>query len=287
MARADLSDYLDFKHMPSGRDGFALTQTRGLVEDKLGSSSPLLPIIDDAIAQGREAVRIEFNWQAAKKRDEDASRGESLALKQQITRKLSNLFSILEGRSDGDDDVAVEAREIIATVFPNGVAGVSKQSFEDMLASLQTMLADHLDGPLAEAVTTAGVEREVQLLRGLTDRFARALVPLPCGQVSYDKVQVAQHALHEAVCEVIVEILHATAKRNFVPPEGSAPMTDADRVRLREELLAPLNFQQELVAEARARHTKPLDVNPDTGEVIDPDASVVTTGDGGTDPTDS
>ncbi len=66
---------------------------------------------------------------------------------------------------------------------------------------------------------------------------------------------------------------NATLKRNFTPPDGSAPMKDRDRSRLREALLAPINYQQELVSEAYSRHTQPLDVNPDTGEQINPDAS--------------
>lgn len=287
MARADISDYLEFKHMPSGRYVFALTQTRALVSKKLGDSSPLLSIIDEARSQGREALRIEFDRQSAKKLDADESRGESLALKQRITRQLSSLFSIVEGRTEGDDEVAAKARKLVATVFPNGVAGISKQSFEVMLGKLQTMLTDHLEGDLAGAVTTVGVEREVRLVRGLTDRFAEALVPKQPSQVSYDDVQAAEHGLHEATSEVIVAILHATSKRNFVPPEGSEPMTDADRVRLREALLAPINFQQDRVTEAFARHKVPLDVNPDTGREINPDATDVTTGDSGTDPTAS
>ncbi len=287
MARADVSDYLEFKHMPPGRHHFALTQVRAAVVEELGSSSPLLPVIDDALGHGREAIRLEFDRQSSKKSDEDTSRGESLELKQEITRKLSNLFSIVQGRTDGDDEVAVAARKIVATVFPNGVAGISKQSFEVMLGKLQTMLTDHLEGDLAGAVTTVGVEREVRLVRGLTDRFAEALVPKQPSQVSYDDVQAAEHGLHEATSEVIVAVLHATSKRNFVPPEGSEPMTDADRVRLREALLAPINFQQDRVTEAFARHKVPLDVNPDTGREINPDATDVTTGDSGTDPTAS
>ena len=56
-------------------------------------------------------------------------------------------------------------------------------------------------------------------------------------------------------------------------------MKDVDCVRLREALLAPINFQQELVSEAYSRHTQPLDVNPDTGEQINPDASGAATSD--------
>ncbi len=291
MARADISDYLEFKHMPSGRYVFALTQTRALVSKKLGDSSPLLSIIDEARSQGREALRIEFDRQSAKKLDADESRGESLALKQRITRQLSSLFSIVEGRTEGDDEVAAKARKLVATVFPNGVAGISNQKFEVMLGTLQTMLGAHLEGALAGDVTTVGVDREVRLLRALTDSFAEALVPEARRQVSYDDVQAAQHALHEATSEVIVEILHATSKRNFVPPEGSEPMSEADRVRLREEILAPINFQQQLVTEAYARRKIPLDVNPDTGVEVNPDASGGpttgsggATGSGGTDP---
>ncbi len=133
---------------------------------------------------------------------------------------------------------------------------------------------------------TVGVEREVGILSDLTDCFAQALRPQSTGQVTHDDVQAAQYTLHEATSEVVVELLHATLKRNLTPPDGSAPMKDIDRVRLREALLAPINYQQELVSEAYSRHTQPLDVNPDTGEQINPDASGgnPSTGAGGGDP---
>ncbi len=273
MTRADVSDYLDLIHMPSGRHVFALTLTRSLVADELSGSSPLLPVIDDGIAAGREALRIEFDWQAAKKLEADTSRGDAMGLKQQITRELSGMYDILNARARGNDDVSAKARELLAAIFPNGVKPISSQTFELMLGTLQTMLADHLKGDLAKAVETVGVQREVGILSDLTDRFAQALHPRSKGQVTHDDVQAAQHTLHEATSEVVVEILHATLKRNFTPPDGSAPMKDVDRVRLREALLAPINFQQELVSEAYSRHTQPLDVNPDTGEQINPDAS--------------
>ena len=78
MTRADVSDYLDLIHMPSGRHVFALTLTRDLWwRTELSDSSPLLPVIDDGIAAGREALRIEFDWQAAKKLEADTSRGDA------------------------------------------------------------------------------------------------------------------------------------------------------------------------------------------------------------------
>lgn len=273
MARVDASDYLDLKQMPPGRHVFALTSMRVVVLKKLGAATPLLLVIDDAMTVGRETLRIGLAWEVAKKANQDKSRGGAHGVKQRIARQLSSLYSIVQSRTEGDDEVAVKARELASTVFPNGVAGISNQKFEVMLGTLETMLSEHLQGKLADHVTTVGVDREVRLLAELTALFAQELQPKGRAEVTHDTVETAEDALHEATSEVLNEVLHAMSKRNFVPPPGSEPMTDLDRVRLREEILAPLNYQQELVAQAYSRHKKPLDVNPNTGEELDPDAN--------------
>lgn len=273
MARVDVSDYLDLKQMPPGRHVFALTSMRDVAIAKLGAGAPIVPVIDDAVTVGRETLRIELAWEGVKKTSNDKSRGGAHPVKQRIARALSNLYAIVQGRADGDDEVAVKARELLSDVFPNGVAGISNQTFEVMLGTIETIQREKFEKDLADHVKKVGVEREVRLLAELTVLFRQELQPKRRGEVTHDSVEKAEDALHEATSEVLNEVLHATSKRNFVPPPGSEPMTDVDRVRLREEILAPLNYQQELVTEAYARHKKPLDVNPNTGVELDPDAN--------------
>ena len=269
MTRADVSDYLEFKHMPSGRHVFALTQTRDLVVKKQSDSSALVPVIDDAIAAGRKALRVEFDWQSAKKLQADTSRGDAQGLKHRITRQLSSLYAIVDGRTEGDDDVAVKARELKAAIFPNGVKG----HLESDLRGHARDPADHdprasREDALADDVKTVGVEREVGILKDLTARFADALAPQPAGLVLCTMTSRRRSMRStRPPARSSSRSCNATSKRNFVPAEGSdSDVGRRSRPRPGEQILAPINFQQELVTEAYSRHKMPLDVNPDTGE---------------------
>lgn len=272
MARTDPSDYLNHNQMPPGRHGFALTLMREVAVNTLGEGNALLPAIDHALAQSETTLETEHRWELTKKAKETRSRGGAHEMKQRVTRKLTDLHSIVRGRSDGDDDVAAAARQLLTVVFPNGVAGISQQRFEVMLGTVQTLLRTQLRSELKAEVEKVGVEREVGMLETLTARFADELRPQMRGQVSFDTVEEERHALHEATSDVLIEVLHLTSKRNFPPTLNGEPTTDEDRVRVREALLAEFNHQQELVSEAYGRHQMPLDVDPKTGEVRDPDA---------------
>ena len=272
MVHRRLSEYVELKEMPSGRYGFALTGVRDVVEAMIvegaaaeGATAEstllpaLLPLIDEGIEKSVEAQRLDLEWEGTKKKTKK-SRGGAHVTKGLIVRQLTSIYKIADGRTEGDDDdeVCKQAAELLEDVFPTGVEGISKQVFEVMLGTVDTIIRE-FDGAKAEHVEAIGLAREVARLKLLVERFRTELKPARRTRLTFDGVELARDAVHEATAELMVAVLHLFSKKG---EQGE---------RDREKILAPINYQQSLVAAARAQHRQPLDVDPNTGEELDPD----------------
>lgn len=261
MARTSLSDFLAFKEMPPGRHVFALTQVRKVVEGT-ALADRLVPLVDIAIHDGRRALKLELEWSSKRKtkKNKNRRRPGAQAIKHQITRQLTSIYGIVQHRTvgDPDDPVSAQARGLLQVAFSGGVEAIARQPFEVMLGTLDTLLTTHFEGPLSP-IEALGITREVERLKRLTEQLRTELELQRRPTLTYDEVEAARDAVHESTCRVIIAVLDTL--------NGSDETSARDRVRI----LAPLEEQQELVSAARAQHRQPLDVDPDTGEEIDPD----------------
>lgn len=256
MSQRRLSDYLSLKEMGAGRHGFALKEVRGIA-DAMGLSGAL-PLIDAGIEKARAAQSLDFQWEGAKKK-KSGGRGAAKKIKGEIGRQLTGIHSIVVGRTtgDADDPICKLAREFIADVFPNGVEGISGKKYELMQGTIATILRDQLEGPKAEHVTKLGIEREVARLKRLNEELRVELQTNRRKPLEFEDVEEARDEAHEATGRVVIAVLNQF--------NGD----DEESERDRERVLAPINFQQGLVAEARSHHRQPTDVDLDTGEELD------------------
>lgn len=225
-----------------------LAEARGLPQ--------IVETIDQALRRGKEALDIEFNW--ANSRDQKSqARGQAALLDNRIDQQISALESIVSAKTIGDDGdpVVNSAEEVMSAIFPRGVAAITNQSFEVQLGIMDTMIR-RFDGPFADILEPLGIEREVARLKDLVEKFRHELNATEGPQLTYDQVRGVRTSLHEHLALVVVQIIAAF------------PGFDEMQSDQREALLAPLNDQQERVAESRSRRRNPVDVDPETGEEV-------------------
>jgi hypothetical protein len=254
--KGSISDYLVLRQMPPGRHVFALNQM-GPVASELGLVA-LSAHIDAAIEKGRQALRAEFAWAQARARRTSA-RGKAVLVDNQADVQISAIETITRARTVGDpgEPLVVQAQEVLDQIFPRGVAPITKQRFEVQLGIMDTML-EHFHGSLSTHVTNLGLERDVARLARLVEEFRAELTVINDPAITFDKVTEARDELHQHTSAVTVLALAAF------------PGLDEESTRTRERLMAPINDQQARVFEARRRQRRPLDVDPETGQEIEP-----------------
>ncbi|RDV36414.1 hypothetical protein DV096_19565 [Bradymonadaceae bacterium TMQ3] len=247
-----VSNHLNFIHMPTGRYVFGLKEIRDEAERR--GLDAVVNACDEALSYGDRALNLEFTYEQTRERSSQA-RGEAVVLDNQLDGQIGAMKSLTDARTFGDanDPVVKAAHRILGVVFPRGAAPIIHQTFEVQLGIMDTMLA-HFDGELASDVQLVGLEREVERMRELVERFRAELKYAPDTAVSYAEVRAAREELHEHAALVVIQIL------------ASYPALDPRSTREREALIAPLTVQQERVRADHRRRRNPADVNPETGE---------------------
>jgi hypothetical protein len=156
------------------------------------------------------------------------------------------------------DPLHGKVEHFLADVFPGGVGATTSLPYVDQVAAMEVILAK-LQGehwPLAQGL---GLQRKVRQLGELTTAY-RAYVDGGARPLAFSEVHAARERGHGYLLETVAIILGTYHDAD-----------DAEHVRKRAELMAPIDKMAELIrAVARARRTNtPLPEIPDDLEDMD------------------
>ncbi|QDG52132.1 hypothetical protein FIV42_15690 [Persicimonas caeni] len=212
--------------------------------------------IDTALASAQKANGMRFNWNV-QERQVTKGRGGASETDNTIDKTLTATDKHLgalsrNGRRPRRQQMA---RELKSVFFPNGVRPLSGLSYEDQLAALEVML-QRIDDEFADHIVECGMVVLIDQLRDLVEQFAEDLDVRQRDEVTFDEVRAAEHIAREDFDHVLVTIL-----ADYRPqPE------------VRSALLAQVVDQQERIAAHMKRNGTIPNVDPNTGEVLDPDS---------------
>lgn len=249
-----ITTFISLRRMPTGRHRFSLQQMRERAQG--AGLNTIVEKIDRTLAVAERTQRLELGYAKAKS-STSAARGEAVKIDNMIDEQIAAIYRLVDANRIGEDsDPAVKAaNEIIETLFPAGIAAITRQAFEEQLSTMDTMM-EVFATRLSNQAQTLHLERQLNRLGRLIEDFRAELNLNARRQVTFDQVRGARNELHEQACKVVATII------------ATFDEEDASTVRRRNRLLAPLREQQERVAEARRRQRHPTDVDPETGEEL-------------------
>lgn len=249
------SSFVQIRRMPTGRYRFSLQQmrTRAAAE----GLTDVVSRLDRALAAAERTQRLELGYLRAQNNTSTA-RGSAALIDNMIDEQIVAIHKTVDAHRIGDDDdpVVQAAREMMTEFFPDGVRAITHRSFEEQLSIMDTMM-EAFESDFATHVDTLHLGRQITRLGRLIEEFRVELKLDKAEAVSFDQVRASRDDLHDQVCRAVVSVL-------FALDDDGDPNAD----RKQQQILAPLYFQQERVAEARRRNRVPTDVDPDTGEEV-------------------
>lgn len=249
-----VSSFVNLRRMPTGRHSFSLQQMRERA-DVMGLNI-IVEKIDRALVAARRTQQLELGY-AKTKASTSIARGEAARIDNLIDEQIGAIYRLVEANRVGDkaDPGVKAAQDILETLFPAGVGAITQLSFEEQLSTMDAMM-EALGGRLLGQAQTLHLGRHLDRLERLIEEFRSELNMRKARNVTFAQVREARDELHEQMCKVVAAII------------ATLDEEDAQTVRQRDRLFAPLLFQQERVAEARKRQRQPLDVDPETGEEL-------------------
>jgi hypothetical protein len=249
-----LQTYFSFYQFPTGRRLFAM---RGVVERarkrQLGA---LENLAREAADQARHAAELESAWRRSR-RTEEGRRHRANEIDVQLDRVLGGMAAHLGAavHTFGENGTGARASALLARLFPEGAAAITRLSYENELAAAEVVLRD-LKGPYADDAAAIGLAPFVERLEGLTREFRHALKQESTREIHYDTIRQAHTEGQEAMLRVVAKIL------------GDYSGPGEEETQLRRELLGPVLSQQRRLRERYTSRRPPVDVNPETGEEI-------------------
>jgi hypothetical protein len=226
-----------------------------------------LPDLSPAIALAIEHDRKTLDLEAARSdrstievRDHDGA----------VDRTLGTIQILISHFAAGDD---ATAEALLGTLFPNGLAAHVHLPHVEQAAANERVLKI-LESDAHKAWLDAhGVHPLIEELRSHHDAFEAALKARDSESVpSWDDIKRARARGQELYLEIVAQII--AQFRN--EPE------------LRDELLEPIRAQDLRSQHYRRQRRHVVDVNPDTGEELEPESdSGQQDGDGSSEPIDA
>ena len=248
MIQHPLRTYLKGKVLPSGRRIFALGAI--LSEAQRVGDDQLVSRCEMGLAVNRQAHRIEMRYKSLKNRRSRA-RGNSVDLDARIGDVLSGMYTVALGQAVGEDSVARLAGEFVLEVAPEGLAALTRQSFEAQLADANVLL-ERFHADLAMHVDQLGLRRHVHQLEELVPLFARELARDVEEPYTFTEVKKINNDSREAFAVVVFQVL----------------VTYADDPATRQSMLSEFHRQTRLLTDFYKRHRKNIDIDPNTGELV-------------------
>lgn len=255
-----LLPYFDLRQMPTGRRRFTITATQRTVAEE-AEFREFRDFLAQAAAHDEKTHQLEREW-ARVRANRSTKRGDAGIIDAEIDIQVAAMEMILRANSRGDDDdpdIQV-ARQLHQTLFPRGYGAITQLPFEEQLIALEDLLKV-IDSELKPLLVIGGIERQVQRLRPLVQRFRDELLAFQGRSVVWEDVVAANQQGHENMAGLVARAI------------GLFPGTDAESTLRRETILAEFNRQQEIVREANRRRRQVRDVDPETGAEVDDEAT--------------
>ncbi len=224
-----------------------------------------IPMVDAAIAHDTQTQLTERSWLAFK-RSQSASEANAEAtanaFDQDIDRLLSSIDNALKDRhrslKKDKPELASTAFAFRTELFPGGLLNHIHQKHIDQLASNDRVIAILTDPARSAARARMGLDDFTDGLVTANSRFRAALKTETSPATTYDEVRAANALGQERLLRILARILGDHADIN---PE-------ADEARAR--LLDPILEQNEKIGAYLRQNRTPPDVDPRTGDELDP-----------------
>ena len=182
-----------------------------------------------------------------------------IELDQEHDHLLSSFHLVVQGMAGGPvgAPTTIAADKMRSTVFAGGLASLTQLDFVQEREQTQVWLT-RLARESKEEIEVLGLKPIFDKLTAVTAEFGQLIDQnKPKATVTYEQLRDAEAQGHELMLRFVVAVCAMY--------DGEGPNDDADRARL----LSPIVEQNEIVAEMYRKRAV-TDVNPDTGDVVDP-----------------
>lgn len=263
----------------SGRRLFVLRQVRKLASEL--ANPRLLARVDAAIAHELHVRKLERQWVRTKSKRSTA-RGDAKLIDAKLDRLISSMYRTVEGLLDTIDpesEHAAKVRAFLDEYFPAGVQEITSAQYEDALAIIEEMNEDFATFS-EDDIKALNISYHVPELARLTALFAAELDKYsPKNQVRFSKVRAAREEGHARLLKLVSAILVEYDEHDAEDDEKRKEI-----IAIQEQLLEPILDANERVAQRRKRRNAPdVEVDPETGEELGEDATILDASDAGDD----
>ena len=258
-----VSNDVVLRQIESGRHVFAMEEGKKRVVDAKTltdeEKAALREYFIQSITTGRKTLKTEHLY-AQTRDDNSRARGNSVALDNELDTVITDLrdFALIRSRHR-DGTISKAAKRILKVNFPRGAAAITRLTFEQQLAVMQTMVKE-FRGPLSDAVDTIGMTSDVDHFETLVAAFREELTIVEKPITPWDEVVAIRNELHEATSMVKIQVLAAFSD-----------LSDPEVVAEREWILEPLRDQEARTLARQRRQRRPSNVDPETGEELEGD----------------
>ncbi len=213
----------------------------------------------DTIAFDRDVWLTQQSW-AINREIREGTRVSLRDIDQQLDRNISGIHSVAQGHihslEAGDEQYDI-SQQFVATFFPNGAAPITRLYYEDQLVAVEAMLArwqTDWKANLEKLALTALVRRTETLLVD----YRAAVTTIAKRDLTWDEVRTMDAEGQENMLALIIRVC------GFY---NSKSQHDIDT---RNRYLATFFDQTQRIAAIRKRTKIVPDIDPDTGNDIEP-----------------
>lgn len=248
-----LFDFLRLRRPPMGRLLFALSQILKKIDDK--REPGLRERVEEAAKEARKALALQREWDSMKL-DRTQRRGDAVLVDLKFDQAWRALESFLQGHimPNLEDGISETAQMLKDEIFPRGLGALTKQPFEIQLAESDFILSD-LKTRFKREIVLLGLERHLSNIAQLADQLRQELAKRDESLEWEDVLNHRSNAL-DSYASVIFNIL------------AQHSSTHSDSVKRRSELLHEVLRQNDLLLDFHRRRRTPIDVHPETGELL-------------------
>jgi hypothetical protein len=221
-----------------------LAQARGL--------TAIVAIIDQALAQDRKALELDAQRRTA---GPEQVRDKDLVV-DRVLVAIDYLLAYAASKPDG-----AAATQLQRQLFPSGTTEHTRLPFPEQSSANDRVLAILEDPANAAQIAALNLNNLTADLRQARDAFDSALAARDrFNPTTWDEVKAARAAGQELYLQVVVQIL------------AQFPGQSADDAEARATLLGPVWQQEDQVRAFRRQRRGPLlDVDPQSGELLETD----------------
>ena len=243
-----------YRHTP-GSISYCATQMRATLE-QLGNAEALerLDEVDKACLLAR---RKRYDWDQRKTMDLMRRQG-SRKWDDRVDRTLGALARAPEPYASlvGESEVKRLAVEFGEKLFPAGVRPITTQRYEDQHASVKEILS-RLDDEFADHVDKLHLGPIVEQLKEFNRHYGESL-KIDSSGVSHSDVEASRVAAEEAFHKLLIKVMHDY-------------MDDLETLN---NVLKPFFRQEERLRRHYQRRGSVPEIDPATGEALDPDEAI-------------